>query len=98
MVVRSGGEVLLKLNSSEVDFSSPYLSNYKSTFRSDSEPTQQRKNMTYYLGIDIGTSGTKTLLIDDTGKVHAEANAEYPLHQPKPGWTEQDPEDYGRRP
>ena len=40
--------------------------------------------MTYYLGIDIGTSGTKTLLIDDTGKVHAEANAEYPLHQPKP--------------
>ena len=50
--------------------------------------------MTYYLGIDIGTSGTKTLLIDDTGKVHAEANAEYPLHQPKPGWTEQDPEDW----
>ncbi len=50
--------------------------------------------MTYYLGIDIGTSGTKTLLIDESGKVLSEANAEYPLHQPKPGWTEQDPEDW----
>ncbi len=50
--------------------------------------------MNHYLGIDIGTSGTKTLLIDSAGKVLAEANAEYPLHQPKPGWTEQDPEDW----
>lgn len=50
--------------------------------------------MRFYLGIDIGTSGTKTLLVDEHGKVHAEAIAEYPLHQPKPGWTEQDPEDW----
>lgn len=50
--------------------------------------------MAHYLGIDIGTSGTKTLLIDESGKVIAEANADYPLHQPKPGWTEQDPEDW----
>ena len=50
--------------------------------------------MTFYLGIDIGTSGTKTLLIDESGNVIAESNAEYPLHQPKPGWTEQDPEDW----
>lgn len=50
--------------------------------------------MSHYLGIDIGTSGTKTLLIDAEGTVLAEASAEYPLHQPKPGWTEQDPEDW----
>jgi xylulokinase len=50
--------------------------------------------MSYYLGIDVGTSGTKTLLIDAAGQVLAEANAEYPLHQPRPGWTEQDPEDW----
>lgn len=50
--------------------------------------------MSCYLGIDVGTSGTKTLAIDDSGAVLAEANAEYPLHQPKPGWTEQDPEDW----
>ncbi len=50
--------------------------------------------MSHYLGIDIGTSGTKTLLIDQTGKVLAEANAEYPIEQPKPGWTQQDPDDW----
>jgi xylulokinase len=50
--------------------------------------------MSHYLGIDIGTSGTKTLLIDEAGNVIAEAEANYPLHQPKPGWTEQDPEDW----
>ncbi|WP_153557560.1 xylulokinase [Roseimaritima sediminicola] len=50
--------------------------------------------MRFYLGIDVGTSGTKTLLIDEQGKVHAEASSEYPLHQPRPGWTEQDPEDW----
>lgn len=50
--------------------------------------------MSHYLGIDIGTSGTKTLLIDQAGKVLAEANAEYPMHQPKPGWTEQVPDDW----
>lgn len=48
--------------------------------------------MTYYLGIDIGTTGTKTLLIDAAGNVLAEANATYPMDQPKPGWTQQDPE------
>ncbi len=50
--------------------------------------------MSHYLGIDIGTSGTKTLLINDKGAVIAEANAEYGLQQPRPGWTEQDPESW----
>tara|TARA_R110002049_G_scaffold2750_2_gene21704 strand:- start:578127 stop:579659 length:1533 start_codon:yes stop_codon:yes gene_type:complete len=50
--------------------------------------------MSHYLGIDVGTSGTKTLLIKDDGEVIAESNAEYPMHQPRPGWTEQDPEDW----
>ena len=52
--------------------------------------------MSHYIGIDIGTTGTKTLLIDESGTVLAEASAEYPMHQPKPGWTEQDPEDWWR--
>jgi xylulokinase len=50
--------------------------------------------MSHYLGIDVGTSGTKTLLINAEGAVLAEADAGYPLHQPKPGWTEQDPQDW----
>jgi xylulokinase len=44
------------------------------------------------LGIDIGTSGTKTLAIDETGKILASASAEYPCDHPRPGWSEQDPE------
>ena len=44
------------------------------------------------LGIDIGTSGTKTLLIDDQGIALASATHEYPLSTPRPGWAEQDPQ------
>ncbi len=46
------------------------------------------------LGIDIGTSGTKTLAIDETGRILAQASAEYPLYHPQPLWSEQDPEDW----
>ena len=57
-------------------------------------PNYLLNTMSHYLGIDIGTSGTKTLLITADGSVIAEANAEYPMAQPKPGWTEQDPDDW----
>lgn len=50
--------------------------------------------MPYLLGIDIGTSGTKTLICDERGKVLATAMAEHPIFSPKPGWSEQDPEDW----
>jgi xylulokinase len=43
------------------------------------------------LGVDIGTSGTKTLAIDERGAILASASAEYPCSHPKPGWSEQDP-------
>ncbi|MEL6896544.1 MAG: xylulokinase [Planctomycetota bacterium] len=47
-----------------------------------------------FLGIDVGTSGTKTLLVDADGQVLAESSSEYPVHQPRPGWTQQDPDDW----
>ena len=50
--------------------------------------------MSVYLGIDVGTSGTKTLAIDVDGKILASATKEYPLSSPKPGWSEQNPEDW----
>ncbi len=50
--------------------------------------------MSVYLGIDIGTSGTKTLAIDEQGRILADADARYPLYHPKPLWSEQDPEDW----
>ncbi|CAB1060918.1 Xylulose kinase (EC [Olavius sp. associated proteobacterium Delta 1] len=46
----------------------------------------------YVIGIDIGTSGCKTLIIDGNGQVVARALEEYPLSTPQPGWSEQDPE------
>jgi len=48
--------------------------------------------MSVFLGIDIGTSGTRTLAIQETGEILASATREYPLSTPHPGWSEQDPE------
>src|SRR3954468_1448963 len=50
--------------------------------------------MPHLLGIDIGTSGTKTLICDEDGTVLATAMAEHPISSPKPGWSEQNPEDW----
>lgn len=50
--------------------------------------------MPYLLGIDIGTSGTKTLICNHNGKVLATATAEHPIYSPKPGWSEQNPLDW----
>ena len=50
--------------------------------------------MEYLLGVDLGTSGTKTVLFDRTGKAIAGETIEYPLYQPENGWAEQDPEDW----
>ncbi len=48
----------------------------------------------HFLGIDIGTSGTKTIVIDEKGKILAEATETYPCYHPQPLWSEQDPEDW----
>lgn len=50
--------------------------------------------MAYLLGIDIGTSGTKTVLFDEMGNTITSALYEYPMYQPNIGWAEQDPEDW----
>jgi len=50
--------------------------------------------MAYYLGIDVGTSGTKTLLMDPDGKVLATYTAPHTVQTPRPGWSEQDPDEW----
>ena len=47
--------------------------------------------MAYLLGIDLGTSGTKTLVCDFRGKVLATGHAPHTVQSPRPGWSEQDP-------
>jgi xylulokinase len=50
--------------------------------------------MGLYIGVDIGTSGTKGILMNEAGVILAESAAEYPVLMPKPLWTEQNPEDW----
>ena len=52
--------------------------------------------MRYVLGVDLGTSGTKTVLFDENGIAAASASREYPMDQPYNGWAEQDPDDWWR--
>lgn len=50
--------------------------------------------MKYVIGIDLGTSGTKTVLFDQLGNTIASHTVEYPMYQPQNGWAEQDPADW----
>lgn len=47
-----------------------------------------------YIGVDLGTSAVKLLLMDECGKIHNIVSKEYPLSFPHPGWSEQNPEDW----
>ena len=48
----------------------------------------------YYIGIDLGTSSVKLLLMDELGVIHQQVTREYPLEFPHPGWSQQAPEDW----
>ena len=47
-----------------------------------------------YIGVDLGTSAVKLLLMDEKGKIHNIVSKEYPLGFPHPGWSEQNPQDW----
>jgi xylulokinase len=50
--------------------------------------------MRYLLGIDVSTTGSKALLVDEAGSVVTSVTTEYPMHTPQPLWAEQDPADW----
>ena len=50
--------------------------------------------MNLYIGIDLGTSATKLLLMDEAGNIQNVVSKEYPLEFPEPGWSQQNPEDW----
>lgn len=50
----------------------------------------------YYIGVDLGTSSVKLLLMDGKGVIHNQLSLDYPLELPQPGWAQQDPEDWKR--
>lgn len=47
-----------------------------------------------YIGVDLGTSAVKLLLMNEDGKIENIASREYPLYFPNPGWSEQNPQDW----
>ena len=47
-----------------------------------------------YIGVDLGTSAVKLLLMDEKGEIRNVISREYPLFFPHPGWSEQNPEDW----
>lgn len=47
-----------------------------------------------YVGVDLGTSAVKLLLMDGAGKIQKIVSKEYPIYFPHPGWSEQKPEDW----
>ena len=49
-----------------------------------------------YIGIDLGTSAVKLLLMDGEGAIQNIVSKEYPLEFPQPGWSQQNPEDWGK--
>ena len=53
-------------------------------------------NRKLYIGIDLGTSAAKLLLMDTAGKILNIVSREYPLEFPQPGWSQQNPEDWRR--
>ena len=48
----------------------------------------------YLIGLDVGTSGAKCIIAGSDGAVVASSTQTYPLHTPKPGWAEQDPQSW----
>ena len=50
--------------------------------------------ISYFIGIDLGTSAVKLLLVDEKGQIEREVTKDYPLYFPQPGWSEQNPADW----
>ena len=64
------------------------------TARAHNEVICKKESDMLYIGIDLGTSSVKLLLMDAAGNVKNIVSREYPLYFPNPGWSEQKPEDW----
>jgi xylulokinase len=50
--------------------------------------------MSAFAGVDVGTTGARAVVVDESGTIMTSASTEYPLHTPRPGWSEQEPADW----
>ena len=60
-------------------------------------PIEKEETDMLYIGVDLGTSAVKLLLMDQDGEIKKIVSKEYPLFFPNPGWSEQNPEDWFRQ-
>ena len=51
----------------------------------------------YFIGIDLGTSAVKLLMMDETGNILQTISETYPINYPRPGWSEQNPRTGGKQ-
>src|SRR4051812_15930256 len=58
------------------------------------EVSSPRSGQEAFLGLDVGTSGVKAMLVSTSGEVVASATTPLAMRTPRPGWAEQDPEDW----
>ena len=63
-------------------------------YSSNSPETAQKEKQGMYIGIDLGTSAVKLLLMNDEGAILRTVSREYPLYFPQSGWSEQEPDDW----
>lgn len=61
-----------------------------------SEARRYTLAVSLFLGLDIGTSATKALLLEESGRIVAVSSVEHPIAQPRAGWSEQQPADWWR--
>lgn len=50
--------------------------------------------ISFFIGIDLGTSAVKLLMVNEKGQIEKEVTKDYPLYFPRPGWSEQNPADW----
>ena len=62
--------------------------------RIDLQAEPEWRGTMLYIGVDLGTSAVKLLLMEGNGKIVNIVSKEYPLYFPHPGWSEQKPEDW----
>ena len=68
------------------------LQEFSDLVESKQVSSHNQKNLR--VGIDLGTSAVKLLLMDQGGTIHKIVSKEYPLYFPHPGWSEQNPQDW----
>lgn len=85
------GAPVFPIPENEIEFAKTSI---KSNYQNLHDWERSRVQSMLFIGIDLGTSACKLLLVGEDGTIQNEVTKEYPLSFPHPGWAEQRPEDW----